>query len=114
MDDRVEWIRFTCGPFEENPYLLVGPSGRKAMLVDPGIGSEPILDHALERGLEIVAIVNTHAHLDHVAGNAFFKERTGAPIALHAADLPLLENVERQGAMFGLRVPPSPAPDVEL
>lgn len=110
----MEWIRFTFGPFEENPYLLVGPSGRKAMLVDPGIGSEPILDLALERGLEIVAIVNTHAHLDHVAANAFFKERTGAPIALHAADLPLLANVERQGAMFGLRVPPSPEPDVEL
>lgn len=114
MSARVEWIRFTCGPFEENPYLLVGPSGRKAMLVDPGIDSEPILDEAEARGLEIVTIVNTHGHLDHVAANAFFKERTGAPIAIHAADAPLLARVAQQGAMFGLRVPPSPPPDLEL
>ena len=32
MSPSVEIVRFTCGPFEENPYLVVGLSARKAMI----------------------------------------------------------------------------------
>jgi glyoxylase-like metal-dependent hydrolase (beta-lactamase superfamily II) len=59
-------------------------------------------------------IVNTHGHLDHVACNAFFKRETGAPIAIHAADRPLLRSVRAQGALYGLRLEDSPEPDLEL
>ena len=38
MADTIQIDRFTVGPFEENCYLLVGPSGRDAALVDPGGG----------------------------------------------------------------------------
>ncbi len=111
MDDRLELSRFTLGPFEENGYLLVGPSGRAAALVDPGLESEVILDTIVDRGLDLQWIVNTHAHLDHVAGNRFFKDKTGARLILHAADLPLLDNLESQARAFGFEVPASPAPD---
>lgn len=114
MNDRVEILHFTCGPFEENPYLVVGPSGRCGMIVDPGLESEGILDEARARGVEITLIVNTHGHLDHVAGNEFYKAATGAPIAIHPGDIPLLQNLRRQGAMWGLDVPDSPAPDLLL
>ena len=114
MSDRIEILSFTCGPFEENPYLVIGPSGKRAMIVDPGLESEKILDVARDRGVDITLIVNTHAHLDHVACNRFYKEKTGAPIAIHRDDLPLLENLQRQGAMWGFVVPESPAPDFFL
>lgn len=110
----VEILRFTCGPFEENAYLVVGPSGTRAMIVDPGLDSEGILDQARARGLEIALIVNTHGHLDHVAGNRFFKDATAAPLAIHRADLPYLESLRRQGSMWGFDVPDSPAPDLFL
>jgi glyoxylase-like metal-dependent hydrolase (beta-lactamase superfamily II) len=114
MAEPVEILRFTCGPFEENPYLVVGPSGTRAMIVDPGLGSETILDAARARGLEISLIVNTHGHLDHIAGNRFYKDATGAPIAIHRGDVPLLENLRRQGALWGFDVADSPPPDVFL
>ena len=107
-------LRFTYGPFAENTYVVVGPSGRAAMLVDPGVDSEPILDELRERGLTCTLIVNTHGHLDHVAGNAFFKEATGAPLTIHAADLPLLELTRAQGELYGLTVRDSPRPDFFL
>jgi glyoxylase-like metal-dependent hydrolase (beta-lactamase superfamily II) len=110
----LEILRFTYGPFAENTYVVVGPSGRSAMLVDPGIGSEPVGDAIEKRGLSVELIVNTHGHLDHVAGNAFFKRLTGAPIAIHAADLPFLRNVTAQAAMYGLTAEDSPEPDVAL
>ena len=110
----LEILRFTYGPFAENTYVVVGPSGRRAMIVDPGIESEPVLDVVRERGLAVELILNTHGHLDHVACNAYFKRETGAPLAIHAADLPLLRNVSRQGALYGLSVEASPPADLEL
>jgi len=84
------------------------------MVVDPGMESEPVLDVVRERGLTVELILNTHGHLDHVACNAFFKRETGAPIAIHAADLPFLRNVSAQASMYGLRAENSPPADLEL
>src|SRR5258706_12119173 len=110
----LEILRFTYGPFAENTYLVVGPSGTRAMIVDPGIGSEPVGDVVRDRGLSVALILNTHGHLDHVACNAFFKRTTGAPIAIHAADLPFLRNVSVQASLYGLQVEDSPSADLEL
>lgn len=110
----LEILRFTLGPFEENAYLLVGPSGCRALLVDPGLGSEVILRTIEERGLELDLIVNTHGHLDHAAGNRFFKDKTGARIAIHPGDVPFLLRLKIQAAAFGLVADDSPPPDLEL
>ena len=110
----LEILRFTYGPFAENTYVVVGPSGRRAMIVDPGIGSEPVWDVVRDRGLSVELILNTHGHLDHVACNAFFKRETGAPIAIHPADLPFLHNVSKQASLYGLSVEDSPPADRDL
>ena len=110
----LEILRFTFGPFAENTYVVVGASGRRVMVVDPGIGSEPVADVVSARGLSVELILNTHGHLDHVACNAFFKRTTGAPIAIHAADQPFLRNVGLQASMYGLTAEDSPPADIEL
>ena len=107
-------LRFTFGPFAENTYVIVGRSGRRAIVVDPGIESEPVLDELRARGLSCELIVNTHGHLDHVACNAFFKRETGAPLAIHPADLPMLRLVRAQAALYGLDAEDSPMPEIEL
>jgi len=114
VDRQLEVVRFTLGPFQENAYLLVGPSGRRALLVDPGLDSEGILSTIETRGLTLDLIVNTHGHLDHAAGNRFFKERTGARLAVHPADAPYLDRLSAQAAAFGLEAEDSPPPDVAL
>lgn len=110
----LEILQFTSGPFSENTYVVVGPSGRHAMLVDPGMGSEPVWDALAARGLSIALILNTHGHLDHVAGNAYFKRKSGAPIAIHPADKPYLANVSAHASIFGLTADDSPPADIEL
>ena len=106
--------RFELGPFLANCYLLIGPSGRKAAVVDPGFDAETVLDRIQDAGLELEWIVNTHGHLDHVAGNHLFKERTGAPIVIHPADEPMLAAVSRQGMMFGVQAEDSPPGDLHF
>ena len=59
---------------------------RKALVIDPGADVEQILSVADKEGLEIVTIVNTHAHGDHTAGNAKLQSLTGAEIIIHALD----------------------------
>jgi glyoxylase-like metal-dependent hydrolase (beta-lactamase superfamily II) len=110
----LEILKFTSGPFAENTYVVVGRSGREAMIVDPGVDSEPVLDGVRARGLAVTLLLNTHGHLDHIAANAHFKRETGAPLAIHSADLPLLRNVRLQASLYGLHAEDSPEPDLLL
>jgi hydroxyacylglutathione hydrolase len=58
--------------------------------------------------------VNTHGHLDHIAGNRVVKDHTGASLAIHPADVPYLRSLPAQGMAFGYDVEPSPEPDIAL
>lgn len=118
MADTIQIDRFTVGPFEENCYLLVGPSGCEAALVDPGLGSEPILATLRERKLTLKWIINTHGHVDHVAGNKFFKDNTDARLVMHPDDVELasrasqqMQSLQMMGFGPGLEVSDSPPPD---
>ncbi len=102
---------FVVGPFQENTFLLGDADAGVAIVVDPGGRTDDVLRVAQHRGLRITAIVNTHSHVDHVAGVAEMKERTGAPFLLHAAAVPMLQALPQQAAMFGL--PPTVPPEVD-
>ena len=76
-----------AGPLDNNVLLVADRTAGAAMVVDPALGATaPLLDAAREAQVEIVLIVNTHGHWDHVADNAPLAEATGAPIAIHTAD----------------------------
>lgn len=114
MSSPVEILCYALGPFVENCYVLVGPSGRKAAIVDPGLDSEPLLELLQERDLELEWIINTHGHLDHVAGNSFFKRNTDAGLIIHPDDREFLSRVRSQAAMFGMEAEDSPSPDADF
>ncbi|MEE9219721.1 MAG: MBL fold metallo-hydrolase [Acidobacteriota bacterium] len=102
---------FTCGPFQTNVYLLEDQERREAWVVDPSLESESVLEELERAQLTLRVIVNTHAHLDHIFHNRLFKERTGAEIWIHEADVPLLAAAPEQGRMFGVAAQESPPPD---
>ena len=87
-------------------------SAGEAIVIDPGETS-PALLAALE-GHRVRAIVNTHAHCDHCAGNALLLQETDSELMLHEDDLPLLRSIQQQGLMFGFNAMPSPDPHVFL
>jgi glyoxylase-like metal-dependent hydrolase (beta-lactamase superfamily II) len=106
--------RFTLGDMDNNTYLIVDEATQDAALVDPSFGSEFLWERILERGLTLRYVLNTHSHFDHVVGNAFFVEKSGAMLALHRAGLGLLHQLEEQGRMFGYEIVPSPDPTLYL
>lgn len=104
--------KFTFNPFQENTYVLHAEG--EGMIVDPGCSDrneQRELESWLEgNGVQPVRLLLTHAHVDHVMGCAWLKERYGLLPELHAKDLPVLERAEASANMFGLRLDPPPAP----
>lgn len=101
------------GPIQTNCYLAGCEETKEGVVIDPGDEAERILAEVEDLGLTIKYILNTHAHFDHIMANADMVKATGAPLALHPLDLPMLR--ENGGAaLFGIEAPPSPEPDLEL
>ena len=64
-------------------YLIASRDSREAAVIDPHLDVQQYLDLAAERGYNIVAIIDTHLHADHVSGNRDLAAATGAQLYLY-------------------------------
>lgn len=98
------------GPLGVNCYIVGDDATRQALVIDPGGNPHDILKAIEKHQLHVTAIVNTHAHFDHVIALTEIRVATRAPFALHADDAELLAHARQSAAMFGMTVrPPDPA-----
>ena len=100
------------GPLVVNAYIVATTSSKKAVIVDPGDDGDAILREVRDRGLSVEKILLTHGHFDHVGAVRLLREKTGAPVHIHAEDASRMATARRQGLMFGLSVDDPPPPDV--
>lgn len=107
-------FEYRLGPMGNNTYLIVDASTREAAIVDPSFDSEALWPEIQGLDVALRYVLNTHAHFDHVLGNAFYVRESGGLLALHRDDLPLLRALPEQGRMFGLELSPSPEPNLWL
>lgn len=93
--------KFEVGPFLENTYLLTQKG--QHLLIDPGFSTEPEFQQ-LKKLIdgELVAVVLTHAHVDHVMGLSRTLKDFDVPVYLSDADRFLWNNFASQAQMFGL------------
>lgn len=99
-------------PFMKNGFVLGCERTREGILIDPGDEVEDLLAAATAQQLHIMAILLTHAHVDHVSGVAEAKRRTAVPIWLHPDDMFLYDKAVMHGMLFGLRIEPPPPVDM--
>lgn len=90
------------GLWRENCYVVKGDCGQ-AIVIDPGEDCDPILGFLEAESLTAAAIINTHAHYDHVGSVADLKARYCAPFHLHVADHDLLRQANFYRKLFGGR-----------
>ena len=101
------------GITQTNCYVVGCEETREGAVIDPGGNPKRILKAVEESGLAIRYVLNTHCHFDHMGANAAVVAATGARLALHPAELPILQ-ARGGAAWFGVPVNESPMPDVEL
>ena len=102
---------FPVGPLQCNCSVIGDSLSGRALVIDPGGDADQILALVKELNLTVVAIIHTHAHLDHILAAGEIKKATGAPIFLHESDQFLWDIVEQQCAMFGVPSVSLPDPD---
>ena len=102
---------FPVGPLQCNCSVIGERISGKALVIDPGGDADYILALLKELHLTVVAIIHTHAHLDHILASGEIKSATGAPIYLHEGDKFLWDMVEEQCVRFGVPKVTLPEPD---
>jgi len=98
------------GPLQVNCHIVGCPETRQAMVIDPGAEGERILQLLESLQLRLQLVVNTHAHFDHIGGNAVLVRQPDVELLLHPDELPLLARAVDQAAAYGLQTTPSPQP----
>ncbi len=107
----VQILTVESQPFAENSYVVWKDGSTDALVIDPGFEPELIVEALNDRDLTLVAIVCTHGHCDHMAGNAALKQAyPDAPIIIGAGDAAMLTDANKNmSAMFGFDVTSPPA-----
>ena len=98
--------------FYKNGFVVGCERTREAVVIDPGDEADELLGAVRDHGLDVVRILLTHAHIDHITGVALVKDAVDAPVYLHQDDLPLYEHAVEQGQMFGIAARQPPPVDV--
>lgn len=112
-------VSFTFNAFSENTYLLIDEATRATAIVDPGAYSpaeqQSLRDYIEQEKLEVQYLLNTHAHIDHVLGNAFvLRQYPSLPFLLHPLDLPTLRAVGTYAGPYGFPAYEGAEPTGEL
>lgn len=107
--------RFEFNMFPVNCYVISDDTN-EAVIIDPGCfypEEKQALKQFIERNnLNVVHILNTHLHLDHVFGNEFVKENYNLPIEANQLDEFWIEKGAAQSRMFGLELK-KPIPGID-
>ena len=105
----------TGGPLATNFFVVGCITTNEAVIIDSGwAGDELVAIARDELSLDVTKLLQTHAHIDHVAGLHGAKAESGAPIYLHPDDQFMYDAAPSAGLMFGYDIEPLPPVDVEL
>jgi hydroxyacylglutathione hydrolase len=88
---------FEFNPVSENTYVLYDES-KEAVIIDAGCFEtseyEEIDGYIKAKQLQVVALLNTHSHFDHVLGNYYLKNKYKCPLFIYKDDLETLRSVK--------------------
>jgi hydroxyacylglutathione hydrolase len=98
-------------PFAENTYVVWRPERKDALVIDPGLEPESILEFLEREQLQPAVLLNTHGHGDHIGGNAALKQAfPEAPLIIGANEERLLtDSMANMSAPFGMPIVSPPA-----
>lgn len=109
--DQIHVATIVSRPFQENTYVAWLEGHTDCLVIDPGLQPELILQLLESEELTPAAILNTHGHSDHIAGNAAMKRRwPDCPLVIGEHEVEKLTDPHKNlSADFGLSLVSPPA-----
>ena len=96
--------KIEVGTMENNVYVLECPETHDAFIVDGCFEPDKIIEGA--EGANVIGILQTHGHGDHVQALPDLEDRLGVPVYAHPGDdypVPVEELVDETELTFGKR-----------
>lgn len=105
---------YALGPFATNCYLVHVPPSPDCWIVDVSFNPGPMLDRVRDTGLNPIAIILTHAHVDHIAGlNEARAMFPGVPVLIHQAEAThLADPMLNLSGAYGFPITAQPADEL--
>ena len=95
--------KFTFNPFQENTVVL--SDGEVCVIIDPGCYEQheknALVSYIKENNLTPVALLLTHAHIDHVLGCQFVLDTFDIDFYIGEKDIETLNSVESYAHVYG-------------
>ena len=87
------------GKWKENCYIVSNLNGN-ALIIDPGCAEKNIIEFINDKNLNVGAILNTHAHYDHIRAIKKLKDEFSTPFFLNSKDEQLLKSANLYAKLF--------------
>ena len=97
--------------FMTNCFIVADDSTHEAIVIDPGGEGHRIMQEIEKMDVHVKAVINTHAHVDHIGALKEIKNAYNPEIMLHNLELPILHTASKMGRLFGVSIEQPPEPD---
>jgi len=97
-------------PFATNCFLVMDEQSKKAALIDPGDSPDEILGMIERNSAEVVYIMATHCHLDHISAAMEMTQKLNLGFMANEKDKPILDVLTESCVNYGLK--PAIAPKI--
>jgi glyoxylase-like metal-dependent hydrolase (beta-lactamase superfamily II)/rhodanese-related sulfurtransferase len=83
-------------------YMVGDEEAGKCAILDPWEEIDPYLKTVKDNGLEIIMVIDSHSHADHLSGAGNLAKKSGAEIVMNAKVLEQRSSSEGRGEEFGI------------
>jgi glyoxylase-like metal-dependent hydrolase (beta-lactamase superfamily II) len=98
------------GPLNTNCYLVVDNISQECLIIDPADSAETISSEILRQNLQLVGMLATHGHYDHIMAAYELQLSFDLPLSVHKKDEFLVDEIVERAAHWGHRIPGLQAP----
>ena len=100
------------GKIKENCYI-VHDASNSGFIIDPGENYHEIVNYINKNNILMAAIINTHAHYDHIGSVKYLQNKLNIPFYLHSLDEKTLKSANLLRIIFEGKLS-IPIPQVDI